>query len=73
MKMGDYMAQAAELYGLPKPQRMSRAEITQHVTPMTLSFMNESRRIATHRMQRELKLRLHYPEVWDGLRATKAK
>ena len=73
LKMGDYMTQAADLYGLPHPQRVPRNEMVQHVSPMVLSFMNESRRIATQRMQQELKLRLRYPEVWDGLRETSAK
>lgn len=73
LKMGDYMTQAADLYGLPHPKRVPRSEMAQHVSPMVLSFMNESRRIATQRMQRELKLRLRYPEVWDGLRETSAK
>lgn len=70
LKMGNYMEQAAAFYGLPPPQRMSRQEIAQHVTPMTLSFMSESRRVATQRMQHELRLSLRYPEIWDGLRAT---
>ena len=73
LKMGDYMEQAAALYGLPVPMRVSRQEIARHVTPMTLSFMSESRRVATQRMQQELRLRLRYPVVWDGLRATKAR
>jgi nucleoside-diphosphate-sugar epimerase len=73
LKMGDYMTQAADLYGLPHPQRVARSEMAQHVSPMVLSFMNESRRISNQRMQHELKLCLHYPEVWDGLRETKAK
>ena len=73
LKMGDYMTQAADLYGLPHPQRVPRSEMAQHVSPMVLSFMNESRRISNQRMQCELKLRLRYPEVWDGLRDTSAK
>ena len=36
---------------------------------MLLSFMSESRRLDNHRMVQELRLRLRYPSVADGLRA----
>jgi hypothetical protein len=32
-----------------------------------LSFMSESRRLDNTRMKRELRLRLRYPQVLDGL------
>jgi hypothetical protein len=34
---------------------------------MTLSFMSESRRIDNRRLKRELRLRLRYPTVREGL------
>ena len=34
---------------------------------MLLSFMSESRRIDNTRMKRELRLRLRYPHVREGL------
>jgi len=34
---------------------------------MLLSFMSESRRLDNTRMKKELKIRLHYPHVRDGL------
>lgn len=67
--MGDYYEQAAALYGLPRPERVSRAEAAQHLSPMTLSFMGESRRLRNWRLKRELGLRLRYPDVMQGLRA----
>ncbi len=35
---------------------------------MTLSFMSESRRILNARVKRELRVRLRYPTITDGLR-----
>jgi nucleoside-diphosphate-sugar epimerase len=67
LTMGDYFDLAAELFGLPKPERISRAEAQQRLSPMLLSFMSESRRLSNQRMKQELGLRLLYPHVRDGL------
>lgn len=67
MKMGDYFDMAADLYQLPRPPRISRAAATEKLPQMLLSFMNESRRLDNRRMQQELRLRLQYPSVLDGL------
>ena len=67
LKMGDYFELAAGLYGLPRPQRISRADATQQLSPMLLSFMSESRRMDNTRMKRELGLKLRYPTVETGL------
>ena len=69
LTMGDYFDLAAELFGLPKPERISRAEAQQRISPMLLSFMSESRRLSNQRMKQELRLRLWYPKVEDGLRS----
>jgi len=67
LTMGEYFDLAAELFGLPKPERISRAEAQQRLSPMLLSFMSESRRLSNQRMKQELGLRLLYPHVRDGL------
>jgi nucleoside-diphosphate-sugar epimerase len=67
LKMGDYMELAADLYGLPKPQRITRAQAQAQLPPMLLSFMSESRRLDNRRMKKELRLNLHYPQVAQGL------
>ena len=67
IKMGDYMDLAADLYHLQRPPRMSLAEATQMLSPMQLSFMRESRRISNQRMKRELRLKLRYANVMQGL------
>ena len=65
--MGDYFDMAAGLYALAKPSRISRAQAQTELPAMSLSFMSESRRLDNTRMKKELKIRLHYPPVRDGL------
>ena len=67
LKMGDYMDLAADLYGLARPPRTTLAQAAQTLSPMRLSFMRESRRLDNQRMKRELRLRLSYPTVRQGL------
>jgi nucleoside-diphosphate-sugar epimerase len=68
LKMGDYFDLAADLYGLPRPPRIAR-EAAQALLPQALlSFMSESRHLRTARLTRELRLRLRYPTVAQGLR-----
>ena len=69
LAMGDYYDLAADLAGLPRPQRVSRAEAAARLSPMQLSFMGESRRLLNHRLKTELRLRLRYPTVEQGLPA----
>ena len=70
LKMGAYFDAAADLYGLPRPVRVSRAEAVERLPAMALSFMSESRRLHNSRMKAELGLRLRYPTVAEGLRST---
>ncbi len=65
--MGDYFDMAADLYGLPKPPRISRAQAQTELPAMQLSFMSESRRMVNTRMKRELRLQLRYADVKTGL------
>ncbi len=68
LRMGDYFDLAADLYGLPRPPRIAR-DVAQTEMPLgLLSFMRESRRMDNTRLKHELKLRLRYPTVADGLR-----
>lgn len=69
LKMGDYFDLAATLCGLPPPPRITRDEARVQLSPMLLSFMSESRRLANARLKQELRLRLRYPTVREGLRA----
>lgn len=69
LRMGDYFDVAADLYGLPRPPRVSRVEAQRTLPTMMLSFMGESRRLRNVRMLQELRLRLRYPTVHEGLKA----
>ncbi|WP_293752367.1 SDR family oxidoreductase [Limnohabitans sp. Rim8] len=67
LKMGDYFDLAAGLFGLPKPPRLPRDQASSTLPLMLLSFMSESRRLDNTRMKQELRLKLQYPHVRDGL------
>lgn len=74
--MGDYFDQVADAAGLPRPPRVSRAELLAagargELSEMALSFMAESRQVVSSRLGPELRLRLQHPDVsrlLDGLR-----
>lgn len=67
LKMGDYFDLAADLYGLPRPPRVSRASANAQLPLMLLSFMGESRRMVNLRLKEELGLQLRYSTVREGL------
>lgn len=67
LKMGDYFDLAADLYGLTRPPRLNYADAAVQLSPMQLSFMQESRRLVNIRMKRELGMKLRYPTVHVGL------
>ena len=67
LKMGDYFDLVADAHGLPRPPRLPRSELATRLSPLTLSFMNESRRLDNRRLA-ELRVRLRYPDVASGLR-----
>jgi nucleoside-diphosphate-sugar epimerase len=72
LRMGEYFDLAADLCGLPRAPRIGRDEARERLSPMQWSFMRESRRLDNGRLKRELKLRLRYPTVADGLAAPAA-
>jgi len=69
LKMGDYFDLAADLCGLPRPPRITRQLAGEQMSAVQLSFMSESRRLDNTRLKRELRLRLRYPTVREGLPA----
>ena len=72
LRMGAYFDAVADAFGLPRPERLSRDAIASRLSPLTLSFMNESRRLDNRRIKRELRVRFAYPTIADGLRAALA-
>ncbi len=67
LRMGEHYDAVADRYGLPRPPRVARAEAAAQVGAMAMSFMSESRRLDNRRLKRELRVRLRYPSVADGL------
>lgn len=69
LKMADYFDLVADGFALHRPPRLPRSELAQHLSPVQMSFMNESRRLRNDRMRLELGARLLYPSVQQGLQA----
>ncbi len=67
LKMGDYFDLLADQFALPRPPRVTGAEARRRLTPLTLSFMSESRCLDNSRLGRELRVRLRHPDVIEGL------
>jgi nucleoside-diphosphate-sugar epimerase len=71
LKMGDHFDLVADLTGLPRPPRISRADAQRQLSPMQMSFLGESRSFVNLRLKRELRLRLRHPTVVEGLAAVR--
>ena len=65
--IGDYYDLAADLCGLPRPPRLTRAEAEVRLSAQQMSFLSESRRLENRRLREELRLALRYPTVREGL------
>lgn len=68
LKMGDWFDVVADHLGLPRPPRLPREEVIAAVTPAMRTFLTESRRLSNRRIKKELRFRLRYPTVREGLR-----
>lgn len=69
LRTGDHYDRVADLCGLPRPERITREQAAQRLSPMQLSFWAESRRLVNRRMKEELGVRLRHATVEDALRA----
>ena len=67
LKMGEYFDLVADRFSLPRAPRISRHDAAQQMSPLQLSFMSESRRLDNRRIKQELRVRLRYPQVADGI------
>ena len=67
LKMGDWFDVVADHLGLPRPPRLTKDAVMAAVTPAMRSFLTESRRLANRRIKQELRFRLKYPTVREGL------
>jgi nucleoside-diphosphate-sugar epimerase len=68
-KMGDYFDLVADRFSLPRPPRIARNEARSVMPENLYSFMSESRRLVNHRAKQELRVRLRYPTVHEGIAA----
>ncbi len=70
--MTGYFNQLADILGEPRPPVVSRAEAQRVLKPGMLSYLDESRRVDNRRMREELGVKLLYPTLEAGLRASLA-
>jgi len=73
LKMGDYFDAAADLMGLQRPPRVPRSQAQESLPLMLLSFMSESRRLRNERLKKELRVKLQFPSIQQGLKPLLAK
>ena len=73
MKMAEYFDVVADAYALARVPRLARAELAAQASPVTMSFMSESRRLANGRIKGELGVRLRYPDVTAAVQAMAAR
>ena len=69
LQMGEYFDLVADAYHLQRPPRVGRVAAQSMLSPMMLSFLNESRRLKNARMKRELKVQLRYATVSEALQS----
>ncbi|MCB6183851.1 sugar nucleotide-binding protein [Leeia sp. TBRC 13508] len=69
LKMGDYFEAVATYAQLPKPERVTREEASKRLSPVMMSYLNESRRLRNQRLKQELRVKLKFPTVASALNA----
>lgn len=72
IRMGDYFDLVADRLGMPHPPRVDLDTAKLAIAETPLSFMRESRRLVNRRLKKELRVRLHYPSVHQGVPAAGA-
>jgi nucleoside-diphosphate-sugar epimerase len=72
MKMAEYFDVVADAFGMARVPRLARAELAAQASPVTMSFMSESRRLDNRRIKAELGARLRYPDVTTAVYAMAA-
>ena len=68
-----YLQEIAAAAGMRGPELVTRAEAAQRISPGMLAFLLESRRVSNERMLAELGVRLMYPDMRSGIRASLAE
>ena len=65
-----YFNAVARLAGLPPPPALPREEARRRLGPVAWSYLAESRRVDTTRMERELGVKIRYRDLEAGIRAS---
>lgn len=66
--MTQYFMLVADMLDLPRPQQVTMDEANQVMNPMTLSYLQETRRMDNRKMIEELGIVLQYPDLESGLK-----
>lgn len=69
--MTDYFNVVADHFNLSRPPQISRAEATQVMNPLMLSYVDESRRMDNRLMLKKLGIQLRFQNLAAGLAACK--
>lgn len=68
--MTEYFNACADALGLPRPRQVTMEEAKMVMTPLMLSYVTESRRMDNGKMLRKLGVKLLYPTLQEGLKAS---
>jgi len=68
--MTEYFYAVADALGLPRPPALDWDEAQSALSSAMLSYLNESRRLDTHRLHEVLGITLRYPDLAAGLAAS---
>lgn len=73
MKMAEYFDVVADAFGMARVPRLARSALAATASPVTMSFMSESRRLDNGRIKQELGVRLRWPDVTAAVQAMAAQ
>ncbi|QSV47284.1 SDR family oxidoreductase [Geobacter benzoatilyticus] len=68
--MTEYFTACADALGYPRPRQVTMEEAKKVMTPLMLSYVTESRRMGNAKMLRKLGIKLLYPTLPEGLKAS---
>jgi len=72
-KMTDYFNAITDLLNLPRLPQVSLVEARKVMSPLMLTYMTESRQISNGKMLAKLGIKLKYPTMLEGLKASLEK
>ena len=68
--MYDYFTRVAKSQNLPEPPSISLEQARTQLSAGMLSYMDESRRVDNHKLLEVFPMKLKYPDLESGLKAT---